>query len=75
MTRHWQTYAQAVGEAPPSGLVFFPGEDFDPGDAEDVATVRLAMDIERADRMRALEEENRQLRLALRQQPDCDCNE
>ena len=30
----------------PPGLSFIPGEDFDPYDADDVAAVRLAMDID-----------------------------
>lgn len=60
-----QTYAQAVGEAPPSPLCFIPGEDFDPYDEDDVAAIRLAMEVDMADRLRVAEAENARLRAAL----------
>lgn len=59
------TLAQAVGEAPPSPLSFVPGVDFDPYDEDERETVRLAMDRDMADRLRATQQENARLRLAL----------
>ncbi len=35
------------------GLSFIPGEDYDPYDEDDVAAVRLAMEIDMAERDRA----------------------
>ena len=55
------TYAQAVGEAPPSPLVFIPGQDFDPGDEDDREAVRLAGEIDKADRERELRRQVRDL--------------
>ncbi|MBF6085181.1 hypothetical protein IU485_27795 [Nocardia cyriacigeorgica] len=59
---HDMTLAQAVGEAPMPGLVFVPGVDFDPYDEEDRAAVALAMERDMADRLRAADRSNRQLR-------------
>lgn len=56
------TYAQAVGEAPIGSPVFFPGEDFDPWDEDDVAAVKAAGEIHRAEYVRDLEAENARLR-------------
>lgn len=55
------TYAEVVGEAPPRGLSFTPGIDYDPHDTDDVASVKLAMEIDMADRAQALASENTRL--------------
>jgi uncharacterized small protein (DUF1192 family) len=52
----YMTMAEAVGEAPARPLTFIPGEDYDPYDEDDVAAVGLAMDLDRADRVRELED-------------------
>lgn len=59
------TMAQATGDAPMPGLSFVPGVDYDPYDEDDRATVALAMEIDMADRNRALSEENARLRAML----------
>jgi len=46
----------------PPGLSFIPGEDFDPQDEDDVAAVRLAMENDMADQLRAERRENEMLR-------------
>ena len=55
------TMAQAVGEAPMPDLVFYPGENFDPYDEDDVAAVGLAMEREKFDKYQAALRENERL--------------
>ena len=43
------------------GLVFIPGEDFDPYDQEEVESVKMAMEYDMAERNANLQEQNRQL--------------
>ncbi|MEU4709485.1 hypothetical protein AB0G00_23915 [Nocardia salmonicida] len=65
MNGDYRSMAEAAGEAPYRGLAFIPGEDFDPHDEDDREAVAAAMDNERADRVRHLEQENARLRAAL----------
>ncbi len=67
---HRMTMAQACGEEPMPGLSFIPGEDFDPYDEDEREVVKLAMDIDRGDRMAALESENAILRRDLQAMQD-----
>ena len=48
--------ADAVGEGPRRRPVFIPGVDFEPGDEDDVAAVRAACEVHRAEYVRELEE-------------------
>jgi hypothetical protein len=63
----YMTMAQAVGEAPPSPLVFIPAEmeDFDPYDQDEIETLNLAMEMDMHDRLRSTEQENARLRALL----------
>lgn len=59
------TLAQAVGEEPFHGPAFVAGVDFDSYDEDDVAAVRAAGEVHRAEYVRQLEEENARLRAEL----------
>lgn len=50
------TMAQAVGEEPWRSPAFVAGVDFDPHDEDDVAAVRAAGEVHRAEYVRELEE-------------------
>lgn len=58
----YMTYQEAVGEGPRRSPAFVAGIDFDPYDEDDVAAVRAAGEVHRAEYVRDLEEENARLR-------------
>lgn len=53
MNGGYGSLAEAVGEAAPSALSFSPHVDFDPHDPEEFEIVRLAVENDFHDRMRA----------------------
>lgn len=69
MNGDYLSMAEACGDYErPSGHVYFPGENFDPFDPDDVEAVRMVGESDRFDRMSALESENARLRAALEDQ-------
>lgn len=77
MNGGYRSMAESVGEGPDRPLTFVVGEDFDPYDEDEVASVRLACEIDSADRAAAtikrLQAENELLRARVRElDPDSD---